>query len=182
MQTIKRILTSTILAIALATLAGGPAMADTAPTGTGRSHHFASWTFAPNTPSSVAAGAGFVALNGATVTLTVPYLGTDPAPLPVYLSATLDVVFSSGSVGQSASCIATITINPSVTGGGAGVSGYALPNYNLGSATAHAVLVDLPLQRGSAYTVTPQIAANGSVGCVLPGNAAFHVEMFAMGW
>jgi hypothetical protein len=176
LHTIKRIALSAIVAISLATLAGGPASADTGFTGPQLPHRFTSWTFSPSTPSSVAPASGYVALNGASVTFTTP-----PAGSPAwtwYLSAELDIVFASGQLNQSAACVANWNLSPTVAGG-TSASGYATPSYAIGPQSAHAVLTDVPLQQSTTYTLTPQMAATGAYTCTLTGTAAVHIVLLS---
>jgi hypothetical protein len=176
-NTAKRIALSTILAIALAGIAAGPAVADTAFVAGPRSR-FASWTFSPNSPSCVYPADGYLALSGATVVFTTPPLGSG-SPWSWWVSAELDVLFASGQSGQPASCIANLSLSPPVTSGGSGAPGYATPNNSVGAQSAHAVLNEIPLVPATTYTITPQIAAAGSYHCNLIGNAAVHVVLLS---
>jgi hypothetical protein len=176
-NTIKRIALSIILAIGIAGIAAGPALADTAFVSGPRSR-FTSWTFSPNLPSHVYPVDGFLALTGATVVFTTPPLGSG-SPWTWWLSAELDVVFASGQSGQSASCIANLALSPPVSSGGSGSPGYATPNDSVGNQSAHAAINDRPLVPATTYTLTPQIAAVGSYQCLLIGNAALHVVLLS---
>lgn len=175
LHTIKRIALSAIVAIALGTLAGGPASADTGFTGP-QLHRITSWAFSPSTPTSVAPGAGYVALNGASVTFTTPPAGNQAWTW--YLSAELDIVFASGQLGQSAACNCVWNLSPTVAGG-TSAAGYATPSYNIGPQSAHAVLTDVPLQQSTQYTLTPQMAATGSYSCTMTGTAAVHITLWS---
>jgi hypothetical protein len=174
-STAKRLALSTILAIALATLAGGPASADTGFTGP-QLHRITSWAFSPSTPGSVAPGAGYAALTGAGVVFTTPPAGNQAWTW--YLSAELDIVFASGQLNQSAACVANWNLSPT-TAGGTSASGYATPSYNNGPQSAHAVLTDVPLQQSTTYTLTPQMAATGAYSCTMTGTAAVHITLWS---
>jgi hypothetical protein len=166
MHTIKRILTSTILAIALATLAGGPALADTPPNAiTGVP--VAEWIFSP-AATSVTPAQGYVSIASATFTTTASnFIGLPsgwPWPLSWSIDADASTVFQAQS-SQVFSCIINISIPGTVPNTGAGVQGIATPNLALGApATATATIRGVQLYAATSYTATASIAATGPGG------------------
>jgi hypothetical protein len=163
MHTIKRILTSIALAIALATLAAGPAMADTAPNAI-RGEPVAEWIFSPSAISVVPAQ-GNVTIASATFTTTGPTSGTPASATVVWsFDAEASAVFQAQSSSTEV-CIINITIPGSVPSTGAGSQGITTPNFSLGAtASASAKMVGIQLYAATTYTASATISANGA-GC-----------------
>ena len=188
-NTIKRIALSIVFAIGIATLAGGPAMADTAPNAI-RGEPVAEWIFSPNA-ISVTPGQGYVAIASATFTtarnIYVPQLSWVDTYRPngvvtwsMDAEATVDFQAQSSS---TLGCIVSIAIPGAVPSAGAGIQGVVTPNFALGdSSTATSKMVGIQLYADTSYTVTVYIAASGA-GCNMigPGLVKFTLK-FRMMW
>jgi hypothetical protein len=164
MQTIKRILTSTILAIGIATLATGPALADTPPTAT-FGWPLAEWIFNPSA-ISVTPAQGYVTIASTTFTTArsnFGWWGTNMIAQWI-MDAEASTTFQAQSSSTS-SCIINIAIPGAVPSTGAGVPGVVTPNFALGDlSTATARIVGYQLYPSTTYTATATISASGA-GC-----------------
>jgi hypothetical protein len=164
MHTIKRILTSTILAIGIATLATGPALADTPPSPR-EGQEVAEWIFSPSTISVVPAQ-GAVVIASATFTTSrsnFEFWGGSTTST-WFFDAEASTTFQAQSSSTS-SCIINIAIPGAVPSTGAGVPGVVTPNFALGDlSTATARIVGYQLYPSTTYTATATISASGA-GC-----------------
>lgn len=156
MHTIKRILTSTILAIGLATLASGPALADQSSV----------VVLNTSTPNTVATSSGWVTMSGSTWTVTE---WTPPAAwgfgFAGFLEANFDVLLAATS-SNTTTCSCGVVISGSSTYDGTAVAGQIAAVWAAGggpwlSCHAHGLW---QLLAGAPYTVVAQVAANGPTG------------------
>jgi len=181
---IKRILTSTILAIALAGIVAGPAMADTPPTALGGIVPGAEWLFNPSA-ISVTPAQGYVAIASATFTTTASNFFGIPSgwswPTSWFIDAEAVTVFQAQGT-STLSCIVNIAIPGAVPNTGAAVQGIVTPTFAIGNlSTATSKMVGVQLYANTAYTITASIAASGAgnTGCNQIGNALVHFTLRA---